>query len=229
MMTDDLELIDDTSSGGEGESAKSEEGGEGSRKPEDVPETEETNAAQADEQPSMGDRELTEEEETAQLYLESKIYTIKTTIGQEKNVADAISHRARDKGEIVSILSPMGLRGYIFVEGFDGRIIEMLISGIKHCRGLVKRKVVKDGKLVDEYGVTPLMEIEPFLTPKPLVTGINEGDIVELIAGPFKGEKGRVKHIDVAKEEITVELIEALVPIPVTVRGDHVRVLEREV
>lgn len=167
-------------------------------------------------------------DERSQLYLESKIYTIKTTIGQEKNVADAISHRAKDKGEIVSILSPMGLRGYIFVEGFDGRIIEMLISGIKHCRGLVKRKVVRDGRLVDEYGMTPLMEIEPFLTPKPLVTGINEGDIIELIAGPFKGEKGRVKHIDMAREEITVELIEALVPIPVTVRGDHVRVLERE-
>jgi transcriptional antiterminator NusG len=52
--------------------------------------------------------------------------------------------------------------------------------------------------------------------------------VVELIAGPFKGEKARVKQIDEAKEEITVELFEAMVPIPVTVRGDHVRVLEKE-
>ncbi|MFA5314292.1 MAG: transcription elongation factor Spt5, partial [Methanomassiliicoccales archaeon] len=47
-------------------------------------------------------------------------------------------------------------------------------------------------------------------------------------AGPFKGEKARVQKIDESKEEITVELFEALVPIPVTVRGDHVRVLEKE-
>jgi transcriptional antiterminator NusG len=51
---------------------------------------------------------------------------------------------------------------------------------------------------------------------------------VELVAGPFKGEKARVQKIDESKEEITVELFEATVPIPVTVRGDSVRVLEKE-
>jgi transcriptional antiterminator NusG len=55
-----------------------------------------------------------------------------------------------------------------------------------------------------------------------------EGDVIELIAGPFKGEKARVQKIDESKEEITVELFEAMVPIPVTVRGDHVRVLEKD-
>ena len=30
------------------------------------------------------------------------------------------------------------------------------------------------------------------------------------------------------KEEITVELIEAMVPIPVTVKGDSVRLIEKE-
>ena len=77
-------------------------------------------------------------------------------------------------------------------------------------------------------GETTFPEIEHFLTPKPIVSGIVEGDIVELIAGPFKGEKGRVQQIDEGKEEITVELFEAMVPIPVTVRGDSVRVIETE-
>ncbi|TFG55508.1 MAG: transcription elongation factor Spt5, partial [Methanomassiliicoccus sp.] len=58
--------------------------------------------------------------------------------------------------------------------------------------------------------------------------GISEGDVVELVAGPFKGEKARVQKIDESKEEITVELFEATVPSPVTVRGDSVRVLEKE-
>src|SRR2546426_1151304 len=59
-------------------------------------------------------------------------------------------------------------------------------------------------------------------------SGIMEGDIVELVAGPFKGEKARVMKIDETKEEITVELFEAMVRIPVTVRGDSVRVLQKE-
>ena len=37
-----------------------------------------------------------------------------------------------------------------------------------------------------------------------------------------------VQRIDEGKEEVTVELFEAMVPIPITVRGDHVRVIEKE-
>jgi transcriptional antiterminator NusG len=52
--------------------------------------------------------------------------------------------------------------------------------------------------------------------------------MVELISGPFKGEKARVVRVDIKKEEITVELFEATVPIPVTVRGDSIKVLQKE-
>jgi len=89
------------------------------------------------------------------------------------------------------------------------------VKGIRRARGIVK-------------GETSFGEIDHFLEPKPLVSGIIEGDIVELIAGPFKGEKARVQQIDEGKEEITVELFEAVVPIPVTVRGDSVRVIQKE-
>ena len=63
--------------------------------------------------------------------------------------------------------------------------------------------------------------VKPHLTPPPAVTGIAEGNIIEIISGPFKGEKASVQRIDEPKEEVTVELIEAMVPIPITVRGDH--------
>lgn len=51
---------------------------------------------------------------------------------------------------------------------------------------------------------------------------------MELVSGPFKGEKARVVRVDVKKEEITVELFEATVPIPVTVQGDSIKVLQKE-
>jgi transcriptional antiterminator NusG len=49
-----------------------------------------------------------------------------------------------------------------------------------------------------------------------------------MVAGPFRGETAKVTHIDDTKEEITVELFESVVPIPITVRGEQVRVIKRK-
>ena len=77
-------------------------------------------------------------------------------------------------------------------------------------------------------GETPVDQIEHFLTPTSAVAKITEGDIVEMVAGPFRGEKAKITHIDYSKEEITVELLDSMVPIPITVRGEQVRVIKRK-
>jgi transcriptional antiterminator NusG len=144
------------------------------------------------------------------------IVALKASIGHERNVADDVGSKAKSgKSGIYAILSPANLRGYVLIEGMHTDELRETVRGVRRARGLVE-------------GETTFADIDHFLTPKPLVSGIQEGDVVELIAGPFKGEKARVKQIDETKEEITVELFEAMVPIPVTVRGDHVRVLEKE-
>ncbi|HTT35022.1 MAG TPA: transcription elongation factor Spt5 [Thermoplasmata archaeon] len=143
------------------------------------------------------------------------VLAIKTSRGYEREVADTLHARAEEKRDVVfAILVPAALRGYVFAEGMSFEGVHEMLKGIRKARGLVA-------------GETTLKEVEPLLVPKITVEGFVEGAIVELIAGPFKGEKARVKKIDQAKEEITVELIEAVVPIPVTVRGDHVRMLEK--
>lgn len=153
---------------------------------------------------------------TFQATARQSILAVKTSIGHEKTVADSVASRAKPKPiGVFAILAPATIRGYVFVEAMNTDGLRELIKGVRRTRGIVK-------------GETSFAEIEHFLTPKPIVSGIVEGDIVELIAGPFKGEKARVQQIDESKEEITVELFEAMVPIPVTIRGDHVRVLEKE-
>ncbi|MGP8077904.1 MAG: transcription elongation factor Spt5 [Thermoplasmata archaeon] len=143
------------------------------------------------------------------------VLAIKTSRGYEREVADTLLGRAEEKPDVVfALLVPSSLRGYVFAEGMSFEGVREMLKGIRKARGLVD-------------GETTLKEVEPLLVPKITVEGFVEGAIVELISGPFKGEKARVKKIDQAKEEITVELIEAVVPIPVTVRGDHVRMLER--
>ena len=145
---------------------------------------------------------------------------VKTSIGHERTVADAMFARAkaRDIG-IFSILVPVNLRGYLLVESMNPDRLEEVVRGIRRARGIVKPEGEKAIRFED---------IELYLAPKPVVSGIMEGDIVELMAGPFKGEKARVMKIDETKEEVTVELFEAMVRIPVTVPGTSVRVLQKE-
>jgi len=150
----------------------------------------------------------------------NRIFAIKTTSKQERTVADnilkAIETKATDI-KVTSIIVPNELQGYVLVETPEERNrIEQLVEMTAHARALAK-------------GQTTLAEVGHFLIPKPVVSGIDEGTIVELIAGPFKGEKAVVKRVDSAKEEITVELYESVVPIPITVRGDNVRVVDKNV
>lgn len=144
------------------------------------------------------------------------VVAMKTQINQERNVADYIASWAKDKDMgVFAMLAPKPVRGYIFIEAMNPSMIDEITDGTRKAKGIIE-------------GDTSIEEIEHFLAPKLAVEGITEGDIVELSAGPFKGEKARVTQIDEDNDEITVELFEATVPIPVTVRGDHVRVLEKE-
>jgi transcriptional antiterminator NusG len=144
------------------------------------------------------------------------IMVLKTQMDQEKSVADSLMSKAQlGEKDIYAIFSPPGLRGYVFVEGMNTDRLREKTRDIKKARSFVD-------------GETNIEEIGHYLVPVSAVIGIVEGDLVELVNGPFKGEIARVQQIDQGKEEITVELIEAMVPIPVTVKGDSVRVIEKE-
>jgi len=141
------------------------------------------------------------------------MFAVKTTASQERTVADMIANR--EEPDIHAVLAPESLTSYVMVEADDQSIISRVLEEIPHARSMVP-------------GESDISEVEHFLSPKPDVEGIAEGDIVELIAGPFKGEKAQVQRIDEGKDQVTVELYEATVPIPVTVRGDQIRVLDSE-
>jgi transcription termination/antitermination protein NusG len=172
---------------------------------------------------------------------ETHILCLKTQVGQERRVAEMLGNKARRFNlPVMSLLAPQELRGYVFIETRDPLAIEKGIRGVSYARALVTREeeqLDENGEFLrDRRGkvVTrkipvdvPFSEIAHFLTPVSAVAKIAEGDIVELVSGPFRGEKAKVTRVDDAREEITVELIESMVPIPITVKGEHVRVLEK--
>jgi transcriptional antiterminator NusG len=118
------------------------------------------------------------------------------------------------KGRVKAILVPETLRGYVFIETTEFRDVEIAISGVPHVRGRVGGKVSMD-------------EIDRFLAPPPAAEGISEGDVVEIISGPFKGERAKVVRVDAGKEELILELLDSPYTIPVRVHADFAKIVER--
>ena len=142
------------------------------------------------------------------------IYAVKTIIGRENVVLEAMAGKIKARGlEIKAMVRPEEIKGYVFIEG-ELNDVENLIKEIPHARGLLRKPV-------------PISDIKKFLQPKKVEIKINDGDIVEVIGGPFKGEKGKVTRFDVIKNEVTMELIEITVPIPVTVNAGLVKVIKK--
>ncbi len=117
-------------------------------------------------------------------------------------------------GRVKAILVPETLRGYVFIETEEYRDVEIAISGVPHVRGRVGGKVSTD-------------EIDKYLVPKPAAEGIAVADVVEIISGPFKGERARVTRVDTAKEELIVELIDSPHTIPMRIHADFIKLVQK--
>lgn len=144
------------------------------------------------------------------------ITTIRVTSGQEKILAEILMKKSRaEKLDIYSIVYVENVKGYLFVEGADENTIVKLIQKVKHVKGVLRKPIT-----VTEIENLIKAEKQPAVTIEP-------GDTVEMISGPFKGERAKVIKLDDAKDEITVELVEVAVPIPVTVKSKMLRLYQK--
>ncbi len=143
------------------------------------------------------------------------IFTVRTTVGQESLVVDILSNKIRkEELNIYSISVIPGLKGYILIEGDNEVTIRRGLANTSHVKG---RGIVG--------GEVKVEELSGLLDAKPLMKSIKEGMKVEIIAGPFKGERAKVMRVNDPKEEVTVELVEAAVKIPVTIHAEHIRII----
>ena len=151
-----------------------------------------------------------EEELTA-----TSVFAVRTTAGQERNVANLIAVRISSTGlPIKAVLVPEMLKGYVFVEAEGPHFVEEAILGIKHVRSRVP-------------GIVNFSEVEKYIVVKPIIEELDVRDVVEIISGPFKGMKAKITRIDKTKSEVIVELFEATFTLPITVHADYVRVVEK--
>ena len=144
------------------------------------------------------------------------IFALRTTANREDQVMDFVYSKAKKKGlDVYSIIRPHGMRGYIFIEAKDRQNAEQAAFGVPYARGVLPQTI--------DYA-----EIEHMLEQVKREISIKKNDIVEIISGPFRREQAKVTRIDKTKEDVVVELLEAAVPIPITVKIDAVKVIRRE-
>jgi len=147
--------------------------------------------------------------------ISAAIFAVRTTAGQEKNVADFIASKVKtNKLPIKAIFVPEMMKGYVFIEADGPHFVDEAIAGIKHVRSRVP-------------GIVSFSEIERYIIVKPVIEELDVEDTVEIVGGPFKGMKAKITRIDKTKEEVTLELLEATFTLPITVHADYVRLAEK--
>lgn len=148
--------------------------------------------------------------------MDSHIFGVRTAANREDQVIDfLISKLHQTPLTVYALIRAHGMRGYIFMEAGSKEDADVAIQGVPYARGILPREIAYS-------------EIEHMLEQVKVERNIHKNDIIELISGPFKREKAKVIRINKQKDEIVVELLEAAVPIPITVKMDAVKVIRRE-
>ena len=146
----------------------------------------------------------------------SSIYVVKVTTNKEDKALEMIADKVKKKNVgVYAVARPHGLRGYVFLESPDREHAEEAVFNLPYVKGIIPKVISYD-------------EVKSMLEPVTADIKIEKNDIVEMIAEPFKKEKAKVVRVDKAKGEAVVSLLGAVVPIPVTVKLDNLRVIRRE-
>jgi len=144
------------------------------------------------------------------------IFIIKVQTNKEGNAVEMISDRSRKKNlNVFSVAHPQGLKGYIILEAEDRESAEEAVFNLPYVKGIIGKTITYE-------------EIKGMMQPSVATVSIKEDDIVEIISEPFKKEKAKVIRIDKQKEEVVVSLLGAVVPMPLTIKLDSIKVIRRE-
>jgi transcriptional antiterminator NusG len=146
-----------------------------------------------------------------------EFYIVRTVPSKEAKFLDQIwKVLSKKEGHgIRALFSPETVKGYIFAEAESLTSLIDSLRNVPNMRGVIKTPVKPE-------------ELEKYFEEKGEAVVVNERDIVEIISGPFKGDRAKVIRVIPGKDEIIVEPLNVPVPIPITMGVDDIRVIEEE-
>ncbi len=134
------------------------------------------------------------------------LFAYRVTAGQEAIVADLLYEKIKKMhAPVAALITSPRLRGYVIAEASDELEAKRVITNVPHVKGVLHRSML-------------IGDIQTLLESKPAEIKLEKDQLVEIVSGPFKGEKAKVVRVNLEKEEVTVELVEVAVPIPVTIK-----------
>ncbi len=149
--------------------------------------------------------------------MEHVFYAVRVAVRQEKVVALMLEQKAKVQDlNVYSIVFNDKVAGYLIIEVDNENTALKLINGVKHIKGLINKPISFE-------------EVSKMITVKKEVKAdIEVGDIVEIISGPFKGERAKVTSVDKTKDYYTVLPIEVAISIPVNLQGKNIRLVKKK-
>ncbi len=142
-------------------------------------------------------------------------FIVRVTSSQERITADILQNKIEKSTiPVYSIILSEGMRGYLILEAQDENAARELILDEPHVKGILS-------KPLGEEDLSKMLEV------KKVAQEISANDIIEFVSGPFKGYKAKVMKVEPTKEEITVELMDVAVPIPVTTKASIARIVQK--
>ena len=127
---------------------------------------------------------------------------------------------------ITDLAMPGGFDGMDVLEKtkeLDSEIPVIMITAYGNVETAVKEIMQFAGKVI---GKVTIDQLDQHLMPRPTIESIQVSDIVEITSGPFKGSRARITSMSVTREEITLELLDSRISIPLVMHADNVRKLE---
>lgn len=146
---------------------------------------------------------------------EHEFFIVRTAPGKEDKFLDSMKsvlEKKEDTG-IYAAFRPETVKGYIFVEGESLSKVVDSVRNVPNNKGVIRKPI--------EFA-----ELEKYFEKDGEQVIVNERDIVEIISGPFKGDKAKVVRLVPGKEEVIIEPLNMSVPIPITLGLDDIRVTE---
>ncbi|MEM1619961.1 MAG: transcription elongation factor Spt5 [Fervidicoccaceae archaeon] len=146
----------------------------------------------------------------------ARFVAVKTTKGQELNVALLIENRARRSGaELYAIVASSRPKGFLVLETPKMSTADALIRDLRHVRGKIRGTLSRE-------------ELEGMIRPRPVVEMLEPGMEVKVVAGPLRGSRGKVLRVNKEKNEVELLVYEATYPLKITVPGEHLKPSEPE-
>ncbi|XP_015380176.1 PREDICTED: transcription elongation factor SPT5-like isoform X2 [Diuraphis noxia] len=130
------------------------------------------------------------------------LWMVKCRVGDEKNTAILLMRKffayqfTEDPLKIKSIVSPEGLKGYIYIESYKQTHVKSAIENVSSLKmGFWKQQMV------------PIKEMTDVLKVVNVQTGLKSKQWVRLKKGIYKDDIAQIDYVDLAQNQVHLKLI----------------------